>query len=134
MRMSYFRCRPFLLILLCGWLSACGGGGGNGSGNTAPPPTPASVAVPTSVSVTVSVSDSAPAVQVKATITNAGAASYYFTQTFTSNGLASIDSPAPGSTGTFDLHFKAPSSLAPGTYSDTLTIRACEDSACQQQV
>ena len=32
------------------------------------------------------------------------------------------------------MQFKSPSSLAPGTYSDTLTIEACEDSACQQQI
>ena len=38
------------------------------------------------------------------------------------------------SVGSFTLQFKSPSSLAPGTYSDTLTIEACEDSACQQQI
>jgi hypothetical protein len=32
------------------------------------------------------------------------------------------------------LQFKAPSSLSPGTYSDTLTVEACADSACQQQI
>jgi hypothetical protein len=127
------RCRPFLLIFACGWLGACGGGGGN-SGGTTTPPTPASLTAPSSVSVSASTADSAPTAQVKAAVANAGATSYYFAQTFTSNGLASIDSPAAGSTGTFALHFKAPSSLAPGTYNDTLTIKACEDSACQQQI
>src|SRR5882757_3279014 len=128
------RRRSYLLILSCGWLSACGGGGGNSGGITTPP-SPASLTVPASVSVSASTADSAaPAAQVKATVANAGATSYYFAQTFTSNGLASIDSPAAGSTGTFALNFKAPSSLAPGTYNDTLTIEACEDSACQQQI
>jgi hypothetical protein len=128
------RCRSFLLIFSCGWLGACGGGGGNSGGATTPP-TPASLTVPSSVSVSASTADSAaPTAQVKATVANAGATSYYFAQTFTSNGLASIDSPPAGSTGTFALNFKAPSSLAPGTYNDTLTIEACEDSACQQQI
>jgi hypothetical protein len=127
------RCRAFFLILSCAWLGACGGGGGN-SGGTVNPPTPASLTVPASVSASVSTADSAPTVQVNATIANAAAASYYFAQTFTSNGLASIDAPAAGSAGTFALHFRAPSSLAPGTYNDTLTIKACEDSACQQQI
>src|ERR1700692_1745950 len=128
------RCRSFLLIFSCGWLGACGGGGGNSGGATTPP-TPVSLTVPSSVSVSASTADSAaPTAQVKATVANAGATSYYFAQTFTGNGLASIDSPPAGSTGTFALNFKAPSSLAPGTYNDTLTIEACGDSACQQQI
>ena len=127
------RCRAFFWILSCGWLSACGGGGGNSGSGT--PPTPPSLTVSGSVSVSASTADAAaPTAQVKATIANAGSASYYFSSTFTSNGLASIDAPAAGSTGTFNLQFKAPSSLSPGTYSDTITIEACEDSACQQQI
>lgn len=132
-RMSNFpgRCRAFFWILSCGWLSACGGGS-SGSGT---PPAPPSLTAAGPVSVSASTADSAaPTAQVKATIANAGSASYYFSRTFTSNGLAAIDAPAAGSIGTFTLQFKAPSFLSPGTYSDTVTIEACKDSACQQQI
>lgn len=122
--------RASFLVLSCGWLGACGGGGNSGSA----PPTPPSLTVPASISVSASTADPAPTAQVKATIANPGSASYYFSKTFTSNGLVAIDGAAAGSTGTFDLQFKVPSALSPGTYSDTITIEACEDSACQHQI
>ena len=133
-RISNFlgRRRASFLILSYGWLSACGGGGNSGSAPT--PPTPPSLTVPASISVTAGTADPAPTAQVKATIANAGSASYYFSKTFTSNGLVAIDGAAAGNIGTFTLQFKVPSSLSPGTYSDTITIEACEDSACQQQI
>ncbi len=34
----------------------------------------------------------------------------------------------------YTLQFKAPSSLSPGSYDDTVTITACYDGACLQQV
>jgi hypothetical protein len=86
------------------------------------------------VSVSASTVESAPTSLIKATISNPGSGQYYFSKSITTNGLASITATSTGDVGNFTLQFKTPSSLAPGTYSDTLTLQACEDSNCQQQV
>src|ERR1700676_2707644 len=67
-------------------LSACGGGGGGGGGST-----PISLAVTSSnVSVVATSSDAAPTAAIDAHIVGAAATQYYFSQTFTSNGIAAI--------------------------------------------
>ena len=121
----------FLATLLCGSLGGCGGGGGGGSG----PSTPASLTVTSStVSASVTTAETAPSSLINATISNSGSGQYYFSKSFTTNGLDSVTAANNANVGTFTLRFKTPSSLAPGTYKDTLTIEACEDSACQQQI
>jgi hypothetical protein len=118
-----------LATFACGWLSACGGG------DSGTPTVPPSVMVTSSaVSVSATTAQTAPTSLIKATISNPGAGQYYFSKSFTTNGLASITVTSTGNVGSFTLQFKTPSSLAPGTYSDTLTVEACEDSACQQQI
>src|ERR1700683_815038 len=113
-----------LAAFACGWLSACGGGD---SGTQTVPP---SVTVTSSaVSVSATTAQTAPTSLIKATISNPGSGQYYFSKSFTTNGLASITATSTGNVGSFTLQFKTPSSLAPGTYSDTLTVEACEDSA-----
>ena len=132
--MSGFRRKSrayFLATLLCGSLGGCGGGGGGGSG----PSTPASLTVTSStVSASVTTAETAPSSLINATISNSGSGQYYFSKSFTTNGLDSVTAANNANVGTFTLRFKTPSSLAPGTYKDTLTIEACEDSACQQQI
>jgi hypothetical protein len=110
-------------------LNACGGGGGGGGS------TPVSLAVTSSnVSVVATSSDAAPTAAIDAHIVGAAATQYYFSQTFTSNGIAAITSTGNGATNQYAVQFKVPSSLSPGSYNDTVTITACYDSACQQQV
>ena len=120
--------RTCLVFLVCGWLSACGGGGST-------PMLPASLSVPSAtVSVKATSADTAPTTQVQATVSNPGSAQYFFLKAFTTNGLASVTATTTSSSVAFALQFKTPSALAPGTYSDTLTIEACEDSACQRPI
>jgi hypothetical protein len=106
-------------------LSACGGGGSAA----------VSLAVTSSnVSVVATSSDAAPTAAIDAHIVGAAATPYYFSQSFTSNGIAAITSTGNVATNQYTVQFKVPSSLSPGTYNDTVTITACYDSACQQQV
>jgi hypothetical protein len=86
------------------------------------------------VSASVTTAETAPSSLINATISNSGSGQYYFSKSFTTNGLDSVTAANNANVGTFTLRFKTPSSLAPGTYKDTLTIEACEDSACQQQI
>jgi hypothetical protein len=133
-RMSDFRRRSrthFLAAFVCGWLSACGGGGSDGNGQSVPP----SLTVTAStISVSATTAQTTPTSLINAKISNPGSGQYYFSKSFTTNGLASITATNEANVGNFTLEFKTPSSLAPGSYSDTLTIEACEDSACQQQI
>jgi hypothetical protein len=109
-------------------LSACGGGGSGGSA-------PVSLGVTSStVSVVATTSDAAPSAAIDAQIMGAASTQYYFSKSFTSNGIAAIASTGNGATSQYTVQFKVPSSLTPGTYKDTVTITACYDSACQQQV
>jgi hypothetical protein len=59
---------------------------------------------------------------------------YYFSSDTGNNGIASITNPSNGAAGDFTLRFKSPSSLGVGTYVDTVTIKACTDSSCQQSI
>jgi hypothetical protein len=86
------------------------------------------------VSASATTAGTAPSSLITATVSNPGSGQYYFSKSFTTNGLASITAANNTTVGTFTLQFKTPSSLAPGTYKDSLTIEACEDSACQQQI
>lgn len=133
-RMSDFRRTSriyFLATLLCGSIGGCGGGGGGGS----PPSTPPSLTVTAStISASATTAETAPNSLINATVSNPGSGQYYFSKSFTTNGLASITAANNATVGTFTLQYRPPSSLAPGTYKDTLTIEACEDSACQQQI
>jgi hypothetical protein len=132
--MSDFRRRSrthFFVAFACGWLSACGGGSSGGNGQSVSPSL--TVALST-VSVSATTAQTAPTSLISAKISNLGSGQIYFTKSFTTNGLASITATNDASVASFTLQFKTPSSLAPGNYSDTLAIEACEDSACQQQI
>jgi hypothetical protein len=126
-----------LAAFACACLISCGGGGGGGSsgGGSGTPTAPASLAVTASaVSVSATTAQAAPTSLISATISNPGTGQYYFSKSFTTNGLASVTATSTANVGGFTLQFKPPSSLAPGTYGDTLTVEACEDSACQHQI
>jgi spore coat protein U-like protein len=49
-------------------------------------------------------------------------------------GIASISNTGDGTTMNYTVQFKAPTSLAPGTYTDTVATKACKDSACATPV
>ncbi len=111
-------------------LAGCGGGGGgNGSG---PPAASGSITLDTtSVSVSASTADPAPSGTVTVSISLTGSSSPGVTATTTSNGVASVSVVVnSASKATVSISFKAPSTLAPATYDDTVTIKACTDSGC----
>lgn len=134
---------PTLLVplaILCGVIAGCGGGGGSaaiaiagssGGGSS----TASLVLAPTSVKVSSTTADSAPSTTVRATIkTSTSGASYYVSGSTTYNGIATASDNAAGSAVDFNLTFKSPASVGVGTYKDTLTVKACYQKSCAQQL
>jgi hypothetical protein len=116
-------------------LAGCGGGGGTG---TAAPPAPLPVSLtptPGSVSATASVNSSAQQIAtVSIAITNA-TVGLALGGSATSNGIASAAIEAVGgSLGRISIDFKAPNTLQPGTYQDTITAFACANVDCTTAV
>jgi trimeric autotransporter adhesin len=96
-------------------------------------PPPATLVITSSpISAIAKTTDPAPTATISAAVSPASSAQYYFSATFTNNGIASITQTVTGSTVNFTVQFKSPTSLAPGTYSDTVTVEGCEDSACSK--
>jgi hypothetical protein len=118
-------CGAFLL------LGACGGGGGGGG---ASPPPPELLVASQTLSVSAGTDDTAPTATIPVSISNPACGPYYFSSGTGNNGIASITNPSNGTAGDFTLQFKSPSSLGVGTYVDTVTIKACTDSSCQQSI
>ena len=132
---SHFTFRSVFLVAACVTLSACGGGGG-----ASPPPNDVSMTEsPSSLSVTALQSDPAPTAQFTLYFAMTGSGSTPITPTdqITHNGITGI-SAGSGSAGTntdtIVVQFKSPASLQPGTYTDTVTIKACYEIPCVYQV
>lgn len=159
---AFARITAMLLIALsaasCGG-GGGGGGGGNGGGSGAGvSPPPAAVAIGahattptapptgttaslwlgnlTTLGATATVSESAPSADFGAWVnTNATVATtYYIDGYYTNNGIASIQGSAANGAVSFTIQFKSPASLGIGTYTDTITIEGCYDSACTNQI
>jgi hypothetical protein len=130
-RMRNTACAAALGLLL----SACGGGGGDGS-SSPPPVTPPSLTItPNTVSVTATTADPAPTASITATVApDSSQQQYYFFAQFSGNGIASVTSTGGTNTATFAIHFRVPSDVNPGTYTDTVTIQGCPVNNCNTQV
>src|SRR5215469_7148571 len=137
------------LAFLVGTLSACGGGGSGagGGGNGGPPPTNISshsggstgsgatlVVTPNAVNVIASTVGSAPSASLQVVVEGTSQGTYYVTSSFSQHGIASGSFSVSGSIGTVNLAFKAPTALGVGVYKDTVTIEACSDVGCTQQI
>lgn len=122
-----FRWTGYAALLL---LSACGGDGGGG---TTPQPQAELVVAVQTINVSAGTDDPAPTATIQASISNP-TGSYYFTSASGTNGIASVTNPASGTSGVFTLQFKSPATLGVGTYADTVNIKACADSSCQQTI
>jgi outer membrane protein assembly factor BamB len=85
---------------------------------------------------TATVSQAAPTSNFDASVnTNATVATtYYIRGGYTVNGIASIQVSAVYGALSLTIQFKSPASLGVGTYTDTITIEGCYDSACTQQL
>ena len=128
------------VAVLCGGavlLTACGGGSSQGSTPTptvaaSPPATPTIAASPSAVAVSAAVTDTAPTANVSLTFGNAPTGVILTVNDATTNAIASIGTPTYNSTtGSFTITFKAPSSLKPAAYSDTVTVLLCSDPQCK---
>ena len=114
-------------------LTACGGGGGGSS----PPPAPASiVATPGSVTLTANVTESvSPSARVDIVLKNIPASAQYFEGGFSNTGIYDVNfSEFTTAGGALTIYFKAPLSVVPGTYDDSVQLRICEDSQCSKVV
>jgi len=108
----------------------CGGGGGGGS-----PPPPALTFTADRTAVTFDYTQGQTPAPVPVTITASGSytGNLYLGATETGTGIATpIAVSISGQTGTFT--FAAAPGLAAGTYSGTVSLMACSDSACSHQV
>ena len=150
---AFARITAILLIALC--VASCGGGGGS---TPSAVPVPSGVPIPsrattptappsgttaslwlgnvTQLGATATVSQSAPTSNFSAwVITNATVATtYYIRGGYTVNGIASIQGSAVDGALSFTIQYKSPASLGVGTYTDTITMEGCYDSACAQQL
>ena len=110
-------------------LPGCGGGGGGGSTNSA-----ALSLFPSTISVTVSTNDQAPTELIQTSIKSNKAGTFYIVGRYTTNGIASVSWAMNGVVSDNMVTFKNPASIGIGTYTDTVTITACYDQACSQQI
>jgi hypothetical protein len=53
---------------------------------------------------------------------------------YSTHGIQSVTLSANGTRVVLDITFRRPVDMAPGTYTDTLTIRACLDSSCMNHI
>jgi outer membrane protein assembly factor BamB len=126
-----------LVVIVASALSGCGGGSGNsGSGNNTDSSAQLVVS-PLQVNVSAQTTDPAPTALIQVSVqvsNNAGTQTqFYIDGSQTTNGIGSVSSSANGAFDDITVTFKAPASLGPGTYNDTLTLRGCFDQACARQ-
>lgn len=109
---------------------ACGGGGGGNSGGNPPPPTLPSITVsPTQISVSAGVSDAPPTSQVSITLSTSYSGNLYLFANQGFQGISSVNAGGQsGLTANVVIHFKSPSMLGPGTYTDDLALSVATDS------
>jgi hypothetical protein len=124
--------RVWLLLGLVGLaLAGCGGGGGASSSDQLQVST-------RQISVTAQTTDPAPTALIQASVqTNSAAGtqtSFYITGNETHNGIDTVTAAGSGGVDNITVTFKAPATLGPGTYSDTMTIEGCYDQGCSRQI
>jgi outer membrane protein assembly factor BamB len=127
-----------LVVIVASALSGCGGGSGrSGNGNNTDNSAQLVVS-PLQVNVTAQTTDPAPTALIQVSVqasNNAGTQTqFYIDGSQTTNGIGSVNSSANGAFDDITVTFKAPASLGPGTYNDTLTLRGCFDQACTRQI
>ncbi len=149
---TFARIAAIILITVCA--ASCGGGGGSSAATTTPPGVtiPTGATTPTgppsgttaslwlgnvtTLGATATVSQSAPTSFYDASvITNATVSTtYYIRGSHTNTGIASIQASVANGAIAFTITFKSPAALGVGTYTDTITMEGCYDSACTQQI
>jgi hypothetical protein len=120
------------MVALALGLSACGGGGGGGGGGS--PPAQQLQLSRTTIDFAAFATASPPAPVPLSGMVSGNPASVFATVTITTNGIESVSTPqVSGSSASMLVFPRAPFTLQPGTYRDTITVRACPDAACTSQ-
>lgn len=112
-------------------VASCGGGGGGGE---AAPPAQELQLNPLQMTFGAPANGGPPQPQtLSGTVTGSPAAVYAFVE-ITTAGIAGYITPQiVGDSVSSAIHMKAAGLLQPGTYRDTITVRACPDSTCTKQ-
>jgi outer membrane protein assembly factor BamB len=154
---TFSRITAIFLMAVCA--ASCGGGGGGGAASgstvsTTPPGVtiPAGATTPTTppsgtsaslwlgnvstIGVTATSSQTAPTSSFDASVTTNATVptTYYIAGWYTNTGIASIQASAVNGAVSLTIQFRSPASLDIGTYTDTITMEGCYDSACTQQI
>jgi len=81
------------------------------------------------------VGEAAPVLSLTATVNNLSAQVYGSADPLSNNGLSSVElMTGSGNSATVWVYLKSPSSLTPGTYTDTMQVSVCFDKLCQSPV
>ena len=123
--------RVRVLIFLTMLMTAGCGGGGGGSGNR-----PSVSIDKTTVAVSATVTDASVGTPtVTLTVSNAPSQGIYIAGGTTKNGVSALSAGNfSGAMAVIQIFLKTPYTLAPATYTDTVTLEACLDQACAQQI
>jgi hypothetical protein len=133
--------RSLVIVALVAVAAGCGGGGSSGGssdtggGGGTGAETGSFTVSPTSITVQATTVDGAPTasatITVQVTQAPGGTANVYAVGDTTHAGVDSIGvSSSAANTGLLQIQFKSPAALGAGTYTDTITLRMCFDTAC----
>jgi hypothetical protein len=114
----------FSVGLLALFAAACGGGGGRSP-----------FSVPSKLSLTTTTDQPFAASYVAVRVNNVPEEGVWF-QTEHTGSAVHATNPTQNEPGHANVwvYFKAPDTLAPGTYADTVTVRACADALCNEEI
>lgn len=117
-------------------LGGCGGSGGGGGAAATDSPRPESLSLSANELVaTARVGETAPVLSLTLTVNDLGAPVYGAADPLSRNGLLTAElNSSGGNTASVSVYLRAPSSLTPGTYNDTLQISVCLDDRCLRPV
>lgn len=120
------------LALIAVLLPACGGGGGDAK--PPPGPSPRLGVAASQMIAEVGLWDSAATRSIELTIQDAPPEGVYLSGTYSNIGIESANFSTQDATASLVVHFRTPLSLGPGTYNDTITLRACMESPCENHI
>ena len=118
-------------VFLSSLLAACGGGGG---GAGAPPPIQQLQLNTALINFASASTGGSPAPAQLSGSVSGNPTAVYATVLFTNNGILGVSTPqVSGASATAQVTAKPGVFLQPGTYHDTITVKACPDTACTTQ-
>lgn len=147
MKPIYSNMRSLAIACMAALLGACGGGGDSGGQNgnnppAGPPPTnppatsaPRLVPATTQMNAQATIGNVAVTRSIALTIENPPeSGGIHVGGTYSTIGIqtASINMQGPG--GSLVVNFRNPAALGPGTYTDTITLRACTETPCVNHI